>query len=35
MSYGQFLSQWQESARRGGCVNPYDPEALYPEHRED
>jgi hypothetical protein len=35
MSYEQFLSQWQESAQRDGCVNPYDPDAVYPEHRED
>jgi hypothetical protein len=35
MSYAQFLGQWQESARHGGCVNPYDPDAVYPEHRED
>ena len=35
MSYEQFLGQWQESARRDGCVNPYDPDAVYPEHRED
>jgi hypothetical protein len=35
MSYEQFLGQWQASARRDGCVNPYDPDAVYPEHRED
>jgi hypothetical protein len=35
MSYAQFLVQWQASARRDGCVNPYDPDAVYPEHRED
>jgi hypothetical protein len=35
MSYEQFLGQWQASARHDGCVNPYDPDAVYPEHRED
>jgi hypothetical protein len=35
MSYAQFLSQWQASAPSGRCINPYDPAADYPEHRED
>ena len=35
MPYGQFLGQWQASAQRSDCVNPYDPDAVYPEHRED
>jgi hypothetical protein len=35
MSYQQLIVAWQGSPVGNRCVNPYDPEAEYPEHRED
>ena len=35
MSYQQLIVEWQGSPVGRRCVNPYDPEADYPEHRED
>jgi hypothetical protein len=35
MSYQQLIVEWHGSPVGHRCVNPYDPEADYPEHRED
>jgi hypothetical protein len=35
MSYQDLIVAWHEAPVGGRCVNPYDPEADYPEHRED
>jgi hypothetical protein len=35
MSYQQLIVEWYGSPVGHRCVNPYDPEADYPEHRED
>jgi hypothetical protein len=35
MSYQQLIVEWQGAPVGRCCVNPYDPEANYPEHRED
>jgi hypothetical protein len=35
MSYQQLIVEWHGSPVGRRCVNPYDPEADYPEHRED
>jgi hypothetical protein len=35
MSYQQLIVEWQGSPVGHRCVNPYDPEADYPEYRED
>jgi hypothetical protein len=35
MSYPQLIVAWHGSPVGHRCVNPYDPEADYPEYRED
>ena len=35
MSYQDLIVAWHGTPLGGRCVNPYDPEAEYPEHRED
>jgi hypothetical protein len=35
MSYQALILAWHEAPVGRRCVNPYDPEAEYPEHRED
>jgi hypothetical protein len=35
MSYQALIVEWQGSPVSHRCVNPYDPEAAYPEYRED
>jgi hypothetical protein len=35
MSYQQLIVAWHGAPVGSRCVNPYDPEADYPEHRED
>jgi hypothetical protein len=35
MSYQQLIVEWHGSPVGHRCVNPYDPEADYPEYRED
>jgi hypothetical protein len=35
MSYQDLIVAWHGAPVGGRCVNPYDPEADYPEHRED
>jgi hypothetical protein len=35
MSYQDLIVAWHGAPVGGRCVNPYDPEAEYPEHRKD